>query len=127
MTLERFTACLAAYGSAWERGDPDAVVQIFAPAAAYVETPFSEPMRGHAAIRDYWIEGARDGQRDVKFHAQPAALIDGVGYAHWHATFIRIKTGGAVELDGMLAARFAADGRCSEFREWWHRRESSSA
>jgi hypothetical protein len=29
-----------------------------------------------------------------------------------------------VELDGVLAARFAADGRCREFREWWHRRET---
>ena len=126
MTSEQFSDWLARYRRAWETGDPDAVVQLFTPDATYVETPFSEPMCGRAAIRAYWIEGARDGQRGVKFAAQPVALVDGTGYARWQARFTRVSGGAAVELDGMLAAGLAADGLCREFREWWHRRETSA-
>jgi catechol 2,3-dioxygenase-like lactoylglutathione lyase family enzyme len=32
-----------------------------------------------------------------------------------------------VELDGILSADFDALGRCTAFREWWHRRERAPA
>ena len=125
ITSEAFGNWLRRYGEAWMAGDPEAAAELFTDDAAYHETPFDPPMVGREAIRRYWIEGARDGQRDVMFAAQPVAIDDDTATARWQASFVRVRNGAAVELDGVLAARFAPDGRCREFREWWHRRESA--
>jgi uncharacterized protein (TIGR02246 family) len=119
-----FSDWLRRYGDAWRAGDPQAVLLLFTDDAAYHETPFEPPLLGRAAIRRYWTEGARDGQRDVAFAAQPVGVDGDTGCALWQATFVRQPAGSFVELDGVLLARFAADGRCREFREWWHRRET---
>jgi ketosteroid isomerase-like protein len=121
---EAFADWLRRYGEAWTAGDPVAAVALFTDDATYHETPFDPPMVGSEAIRRYWTEGARDGQRDVRFAAQPFAVTGDSGHALWQASFVRVSSGAFVELDGALAARLAADGRCREFREWWHRRET---
>jgi len=127
MTNAQFEAWLQRYGRAWIEGDPEAIVAIFAPDAEYHEEPFEPPMVGHEAIRHYWAAGARDGQRNVTFQAAPIALDGDRGYAHWTASFTRVASGAFVELTGVLAARFDDAGRCREFREWWHRRETPAA
>ena len=119
-----FDTWLRRYGEAWIAGDPQAAVQLFTDDAAYHETPFDSPMTGSEAIRRYWSEGALDGQREVTFSAKSVGLDGDAGYARWQATFVRVRNGAYVELDGVLAARFEPDGRCCEFREWWHRRET---
>ena len=124
MTLRDFKYWLERYGRAWTEGDPDAAVELFSAGAAYHETPFDEPMIGAEAIRRYWTQGAKDGQADVAFEAVPIAVDQDTGFARWHATFRRVPSGTHVELDGALSARFDADMRCTEFREWWHRRET---
>jgi ketosteroid isomerase-like protein len=121
--LTRLRQWLDAYGEAWAAGDPERLLQLFSPDAAYHETPFEPPMVGAEAIRRYWIEGARDGQSDVVFAAEPICVAGPVGWAHWRATFQRVQSGRQVELDGILSTRLDELGRCVEFREWWHRRE----
>jgi ketosteroid isomerase-like protein len=124
MTEFDFRQWLDRYGNAWIAGDPEAAVGLFANDAAYFETPFDAPMRGPEAIRRYWAEGARDGQTGVTFEATVIAFDGRTGFAHWRANFRRVPSGSFVELDGVLSARFGADARCVEFREWWHRRET---
>jgi ketosteroid isomerase-like protein len=123
MTLQAFEQWLKRYGEAWVAGDPDAVVELFSPTAAYYETPFDAPMVGAGAIRQYWTDGAKNAQTHVRFEATPITFNDRTGYARWHATFERVPSAVAVELDGVLAATFDDHMRCEEFREWWHRRE----
>jgi len=123
MTLMAFEQWLERYGEAWVAGDPDAVVELFSANAAYYETPFDAPMVGAGAIRQYWTDGAKNAQTNVRFEATPITFNDGTGYARWHATFERVPSAVAVELDGVLAATFDDHMRCEEFREWWHRRE----
>jgi SnoaL-like domain len=113
ITAEAFGDWLRLYGAAWIGRDPQAAVEA--------------PMVGLDAIRRYWAEGAQAGQRDVTFAATVCGLEGDTGCAHWRATFFRVPGGSFVELDGVLAACFAADGRCCEFREWWHRRETPAA
>jgi hypothetical protein len=127
ITVDAFADWLRRYGEAWIAGDPHAALRLFTDDAAYHEKPFEAPMRGHEAIRRYWTEGAQDGQRDVSFAAQPIGIDGDTGHARWQATFVRVPTASFVELDGVLAASFAADGRCREFREWWHRRETPAS
>jgi hypothetical protein len=119
-----FAGWLMRYGSAWTNRDAEAAGQLFSPEAAYYETPFDAPMLGTAAIRQYWTDGAVNGQREVRFAATPLAIDGRTGFAHWRATFCRAKNNAFVELEGILSARFDETGRCAEFREWWHRRET---
>jgi len=119
-----FTRWLDAYGRAWEQGDAKAVMTLFAPGAQYYETPFSEPLVGLDAVHDYWKAGAGQSQRDVTFHFTVLSAAPDAGIARWTAAFTRVPSGVAVRLDGVLLARFDGDGRCAEFREWWHREET---
>ena len=122
--MERFTLWLNRYADAWRAGDADAIVELFEPDATYQEAPFAEPLEGREAIRDYWAQGVRHTKRDVEYEAQALAMSDDVGLAHWHGSFTTTPPDERrVELDGILMAAIDADGRCSAFREWWHRLE----
>jgi uncharacterized protein (TIGR02246 family) len=120
---ESFRAWLDDYGRAWEAQDPEASAALYREDALYFETPFDEPMRGVAAIRDYSAEAAA-AQKDVKFGADVLAVSGDTGIARWRASFTRVPSGMRVELDGVFLVTFDDAGRCREFREWWHRRES---
>ena len=122
MDARVFEEWLDAYRRAWEGRDPDAAACLFTEDATYQETPFEEPMRGRAAIRAYW-EGVPANQRQIKFESDVLAFTaHGEGLARWRASFVRISSGVLVELDGIFLVRLV-EGRCTEFREWWHRRE----
>ena len=119
---DTFGEWLDAYGRAWETGDPEAAARLFAEDAAYYETPFDEPMRGRAQISEYWSDVPRY-QDEIGFSYEVLAVSGGEGVARWSASFVRLPAGTPVELDGILLAKLDAGGRCTEFREWWHRRE----
>jgi len=123
MDHESFQAWLEAYGRAWESHDPDAVVGLYSDDLVYYETPFDEPMRGREGIRRYWAEAVA-AQRDVKFSADVLAVSGDTGIARWTTSLTRVPSGVQVELDGIFLVTFGDAGRCREFREWWHRRES---
>ena len=124
MTKEQFTQWLQAYGDAWEQSDPDSIVKLFSPDTKYFETPYAQPLVGYAALHDYWTKGARDSQTDITFSAESLFVGKSEGFAHWRASFTRKRTGRRVHLDGTLQAKFDDDLQCTEFREWWHRKET---
>jgi len=43
------------FGKGWSRAKIDQMMAVFAPDAVFVETPFSEPIRGDA-VRAYWAD-----------------------------------------------------------------------
>jgi ketosteroid isomerase-like protein len=114
-------AWLSAYGAAWQRKAPDAAAAIFADDARYYETPYAEPFRGPAGVRDYWSNVTAD-QRDIEFAADLIGVIGPTAVARWSAKFVLISNGANVELNGIFLLKFDADKRCSELREWWHAR-----
>ena len=121
-----FENWLDAYGAAWRAGDAHAAIELFSSDVEYYETPFDDPMVGLDAIHQYWSEGAGESQKDVSFSYQALAIVENAGLARWQATFVRIPSGNYVELDGFLMAEFDGAGKCSVFREWWHRQEEGS-
>lgn len=123
MNQDDFQQWLNSYGHAWQKGDPDAILELFTENALYQEGPFETCMMGKHAIHQYWTEGAEKSQADIKFLAQPLAVDGNRGIAHWHSTFKRIPSNQRVELDGILVIEFAEDGRCKDLREWWHKRQ----
>ena len=126
ISMDEFREWLDAYGAAWQDGDAQAAHNLFTDDAEYYETPFGNPMVGRDAIRRYWSEGAGESQEGVRFLHEAIAVLESKGFAQWQATFVRIPSGNHVELDGFLMAEFDGAGKCSVFREWWHRREEGS-
>ncbi len=122
MDRATFKNWLDDYKRAWEARDPEAAANLFTANAAYHETPFEAPSRGRKGILDYW-SGVPRTQEGIEFSYEILATTDTGGIAHWRSEFTRLPSGSAVALDGILLAELDADGRCTEFREWWHKRE----
>lgn len=117
--LERIDlgAWIEAYGWAWETGDGELMASLFDEHANYRSSPFREPFRGHDEIRAYARRNAAT-QRD-RHVRMGRPFVDGSRVAvEWWTTMI--DGAEAVTLPGCLLLRFAAEGRCSELREYWH-------
>ena len=113
MTVDEW---VAAYGRAWEDGDPDAAVALFTDDAVYRSHTSREPNRGRDGIHAYWTEATSDqADVDVEF-GQP--IVAGRRVAvEWWAT---MRVGGEeLTLPGCLVLRFDEDGLCEELREYW--------
>ena len=126
VTIDAFVEWLKLYGQAWERGDPEAAVQLFTEDGVYHAMPFDEPLHGCEAIRKYWTDKAQDSQENVSFSCVPVAVTDTSGLARWSASLDTIPDGHRIEIEGFLEAEFAEPGVCSYFREWWHARKVES-
>ncbi|MBI4481596.1 MAG: nuclear transport factor 2 family protein [Acidobacteria bacterium] len=124
MNHDAFRSWLDAYGRAWETRDPQAAADLFTQDATYQETPFDEPLRGRAAIRDYWSHVPRS-QEQIRFDYDILAVTGNVGIAQWRASFVRLPSKTGVQLNGIFVVCLDAENRCKVFREWWHRRENS--
>jgi ketosteroid isomerase-like protein len=120
MDQTKFTDWLDAYKRAWETRDPEAAANLFTANATYQETPFEDPVRGREGIRDYWSDVTRY-QEGIEFSYEVLATTETGGIAHWRSGFTRLTSNSAVELDGIFLVKLDADGKCTEFREWWHR------
>ena len=123
IAFKDFDSWLQKYGAAWEKGDPDSAMTLFASDALYYETPFDDPMIGREAIYKYWREGAELDQEDIHFSYIILAVEGNVGLAHWRAQFKRLSSEKHVTLDGIFKVEFNDEGICEVFREWWHRTE----
>jgi uncharacterized protein (TIGR02246 family) len=122
MNRRKFERWLEAYRQAWEHRDARAAVELYAEDATYLDTPFSQPMRGRKALLDYW-QGVARTQEDIRVSCDVIAVCRDKCFAHWHASFVRLPMKLQLELDGIFVLTFDADGRCTSLREWWHRRE----
>ena len=122
MTLEELDRWLGTYGRAWERKDVDAFVACFAADAVYQWGPWSEPLRGHDEIRTQ-TEQAVSQQEGVRFGHEPLAITpDGRGIARWWVSMDVPAEGTVEEDEGIFLVTLGADGRCTDFREWWNSR-----
>lgn len=108
-----------AFGSGWARADVERVMSVFSPDAVFIETPFSEPIRGTAAIRRWWL--------DVPYSQSEITFTSGEIYAAgpWFSTefkcvFRRKRTGEWVDARGAIFCETEA-GLISEMRMYWHR------
>jgi hypothetical protein len=123
LDVESLGRWLDAYGRAWESGDAAGAAALYSEDVKYYETPFDEPEVGTSGVREY-TQTAVAAQRDVRFWHEPLGVTHNFGIARWGATFVRVPSGISVELDGIFVLTFDEHGKCSELREWWHRRET---
>jgi ketosteroid isomerase-like protein len=127
MSLDHAAAAdlLERYERAWESFDGDAWTELFTEDAEYAEDPFEAPLVGHNAIRAYLLEAA-EAQDQVDMTVERHWVSGPTVLAAWHASYIRRSGRARVRLAGFMTLEIADDGRIARFREWWHRRETST-
>jgi ketosteroid isomerase-like protein len=103
----------------WEKGDVDAICSVFADDAVFIETPFSPPDSGLAAIRAYWRDIPLT-QAEVSFKSGEIYVAGPWFATEFRCTFRRRRTGEQVDARGALFCE-TKDGKISEMRMYWHR------
>jgi ketosteroid isomerase-like protein len=118
-TRELGRSLIDLFGQGWSRGNVDLLMSVFAADMVFVETPFSEPLRGAEAVRRFWLE--------VPLHQSEVTFSSGEIYAAgpWFSTefkcvFRRKGTGEWVDARGAIFCE--TDGaKITEMRMYWHR------
>lgn len=107
------------FGKGWARGNVELLMSVYAPDVVFIETPFSEPLRGTEAVTAYW--------REVPYNQSEVTFTSGEIYAAgpWFSTefrclFRRRRTGEWVEARGAIFCETAGE-LISEMRMYWHR------
>ena len=118
-TRQQGRTIIDTFGKGWSKPDIDLLMSIFAPDAVFVETPFSESIRGSDAIRRWWL--------DVPFSQSEITFSSGEIYAAgpWFSTefkcvFRRKRTGEWVDARGAIFCEMDR-GLVTEMRMYWHR------
>jgi ketosteroid isomerase-like protein len=122
MTVSRW---LADYEAAWRAPGTAGLSEIFAADAAYLQSPYEEPVVGLAAIRRMWDE-ERDGPDEVFTLATDILAVDG-DTAVVRAE-VRYGEPSRQEYRDLWVIRLRDDRRCSWFEEWpyWPRRAQTA-
>jgi uncharacterized protein (TIGR02246 family) len=122
MHREALKHWLDSYGRAWMARDPQAAAALYADDATYQVTPFEEPLRGRAAIHEYWVGVSRTEEK-IQFDYEILAITEESGIARWRASFVRVPPGLETKLDGIFLISLDSTGRCKSLREWWHKQQ----
>jgi ketosteroid isomerase-like protein len=117
---------LDAYVEAWKTYDRDRIADLFTTDAQYRYHPYDEPVRGRDAIVESWFEdpdepGTYEGSYEpVAVDGDVAVAVGTTSYRNASGVVDRIY-------DNVYVMRFADDGRCREFTEWYVKRPSGDA
>jgi ketosteroid isomerase-like protein len=118
---------LADYVAAWKSYDRDAIAALYAEDAEVRYHPWDEPIRGRGAVVESWFgvgEGApgRDAEGTYAAEYRPVALDGDLAVVVGVSTYAEPPT----VYDNCFVIRFDADGRCSEFTEWFMERPAGA-
>jgi ketosteroid isomerase-like protein len=109
-----FQDWLDRYIAAWRSGKADDIGELFSEDVTYSYRPYTEPVRGRAAIVADWLRDPDEpGSWDAEYH--PVAVDGDTGVSVGESRYP--KEGKAYS--NVFICRFDADGRCREFSEWW--------
>src|ERR1700761_6113346 len=111
---------MALYRRAGEVNDPSEIGALFTDDAVYYNEPFTEPSRGRDAIVAMWNE-RKDTPGGNTFAWKPVVVTDEVAIVAGETDY------GSVRFSNLWVIRFAADGRATEFTEWWMDQSKPSA
>lgn len=123
LTTATVAAWLDAYSDAWRTYDPAAIGNLFSTDAIYLYSPWSEPLRGRDAIVASWLEHPDAPPGSYAGSYEPIAVTGDVAVARGRSRYLEADgTTLRTEFANVFVLRFDADGRCSEFCEWYMER-----
>ena len=44
------------FGKGWSKENIDLLMSVYSPDAVFIETPFTQPLRGQEEVRRYWLD-----------------------------------------------------------------------
>lgn len=107
------------FARGWAKAKPDLICSVFSEDAVFLETPFSTPTQGLAAIRRWWA--------DVPYNQSEITCTTGEVFsagpwfsAEFKVRFRRRRTGDWVEAKGAMFCE-TGGGKITEMRMYWHR------
>jgi ribonuclease HI/ketosteroid isomerase-like protein len=101
------------YLAAWRSNDPAEIGDLFSVDAVYRPTPFDDGPRGRSAIVADWL-ARRDEPGTWTFEGEVECATPALGVVR-----CRIGYPPRTEYRTIWLVRFDADGRATEFTEWW--------
>jgi ketosteroid isomerase-like protein len=117
---------LDAYVEAWKSYEREAIEALFSEDVSYRYHPYDDPIRGREAVVQSWLgeeehpdASARDEPGTYDAHYAPVAVDGDVAVATGSSTYLGEDGSVADVYDNCFVMRFDADGRCSEFTEWF--------
>lgn len=114
-----FAAWLDRYVAAWRTYDPEAIGDLFSGDATYRYHPEDAPVVGRAAIVADWLESP-DAAGSWRCHYAPFAVEGDRAVMHGWTEYLAAD-GTTVErrFYNVWLCAFDADGRCSDFTEYY--------
>jgi ketosteroid isomerase-like protein len=111
---------LDAYIDAWRTYDAEPIGALFTDDAVYAYDPVSEPVRGRDAIVADWLKDP-DEPGSWQASYSPLVVEGDRAVAVGRTTYADGKT-----FENLFVLRFAEDGRCTEFTEWYWRHQAAA-
>jgi ketosteroid isomerase-like protein len=102
---------------AWEKRDPDAMLELFSEDAEYRVDPFTEPLRGANAIREHWNDVV-SAQDHIEFDAERIWVSGRTVLGSWHVALTRRASADRVRVRGFSAIELDDAGLIVHMREW---------
>jgi len=117
-----FQDWLNRYIAAWRSGDADAIGALFSEDVVYRYRPYSEPVRGRAAVVADWLQNPDEpGSWDAEY--RPVVVEGDTGVSVGESRYpVEGKT-----FSNVFLCRFDGEGRCREFSEWWAEKPKPAA
>jgi hypothetical protein len=109
----------------WRDRDPEAIAALFSEEAAYHQGPFGAVAIGREAIAEHWGKTLSRQKDPVIWFGTPI-VSGGRASVEWWCILHDPVTGVPRNSAGSLALRFAADGLCTHFHEYWHAAQDSA-
>jgi ketosteroid isomerase-like protein len=110
---DAITGWMNGYLKAWESNDPEDIRAIFTEDATYRTQPYGAPWRGHQEIIDGWTE-AGDTPGNHRFEWHVLAIAGDLAFVQGETIYPDSS-----DYSNLWVIRLAADGRASDFTEWW--------
>ena len=119
MDRDTFQAWLDRYVDAWRSNDREAILALFSDDVAYRYTPWEEPVRGREALADDWLKEP-DVPESWEAEYHPIAIDGDVAVAQGVSRYLTEDRSKVDRLyHNVFICRFDAEGRCSEFTEFY--------
>jgi len=109
---------LNVYKEAWEKQDPNRILDVFTSDAVYHERVFEKPYKGHAEIKSYWITKVVNGQSDIACDLLNVYLDGDTAIAEWEARFFDREKNLRTRLREVAILEFRGT-KIAALREYW--------
>jgi ketosteroid isomerase-like protein len=112
--VRRLEAWIDSYLRAWNSNDRASIGALFTEDAAYRPEPYGAPWRGRDEIVRQWLD-RKDEPGETEFHWHPLTVSPEVAVVQGETVYRNPPR----TYSNLWVIRLDADGRCTEFTEWW--------